>query len=363
MGKNKIFFVFALFVFLFVWHVPGRAYCIPNTPLPSIMIDSCGNEIQTPYQWEQHRKQIERKVLNIIGDFPVNRSSLNPKVLYRQDKGSFIQQKISYDVDYNETVTAYLLIPKTTNKKIPAVLALHQTTPFGKDEVVGINGNPEMWYGLDLVKQGFVVLAPDALSSGERVYKGRVPYDSLPFYEKHPNWSMIGKAVWDNQRAIDYLLTLDFVDTQKIMVFGHSEGGVDALFLSAFDKRISAVVINCGIGTISGDPNPYKWCRSSWFIAIPKLRPYLDRNEIPFDFHELVALVAPCPLLSFSATNDVVFPHYQRINDIKADAEKVYGIYNSKNNLTMMIFCGNHALPDNNKLFAYSWLRYHANLN
>jgi hypothetical protein len=47
---------------------------------------------------------------------------------------------------------------------------------------------------------------------GERVFQGKQKFDTLPFYEKYPNWSMVGKDIQDSMSAIDVLCTLDVVD-------------------------------------------------------------------------------------------------------------------------------------------------------
>ncbi|MBI4530570.1 MAG: dipeptidyl aminopeptidase, partial [Candidatus Latescibacteria bacterium] len=40
-------------------------------------------------------------------------------------------------------------------------------------------------------------------------------YDTTPVYQRHPDWSAMGKAVWDAQRAVDYLTSLDIVDPER----------------------------------------------------------------------------------------------------------------------------------------------------
>lgn len=308
-------------------------------------------------EWKENREKIKGKIESFLGDKPSINVALDSKTISVEDMGTYTRNKVSYKVDQNEYVTAYLLVPKERKKLTPAVLALHQTSKDGKNEVVGITNYKDMSYALDLVNQGFIVLSPDSLSAGERIFKGYKEFDSKLFYDKYPNWSMIGKAIWDNQKALDYLMTVDFVDKDNIMVMGHSEGAVDSLFLAAFDDRISAVALNCGLSNIHSDPNPYKWCRDSWFVAMPKLKEYFDRGEIPFDFHELVALVAPRPLLSFSASKDSVFPYYQGVDEINIQASKIYNLYNKNENLSINVFDGEHSFPESNKIIMYKWLK------
>lgn len=327
-----------------------------NITLSNILEDSEGNVILNKQEWEVNRENIRQKIINVIGSFPKKEVSLNPQILSEEDKGTYIQKKVSYNVDDHERVNAYLLVPKTNQLSMPAVLTLHQTAEAGKEEVIGTTNNEDMSYGVDLVNQGYIVLAPDALAAGERIFPGYSSYESKPFYEQHRDWSMIGKAIWDNKKAVDYLQTLDIVQKDQIYVFGHSEGGVDGLFLTAFDDRISGLAISCGMGSIIEDPDPYKWSRNEWFVAIPELRSYLDKGYAPFDFHELAALVAPRPFLSFSATQDNVFMHYWGIFSIENQVKKVYQLYQEEDNLTLKIFLGNHSLPQKNKDYLFKWL-------
>jgi hypothetical protein len=97
-------------------------------------------------------------------------------------------------------------------------------------------------FAVELVRRGFVCLAPDVIGFGERIPAGKRPYhDSLAFYRKHPGWSFMGKMVWDVGRAVDYLETLPMVDPKRIGSIGHSHGAYGTLFAAAFEPRISAV--------------------------------------------------------------------------------------------------------------------------
>ena len=49
---------------------------------------------------------------------------------------------------------------------------------------------------------------------------------------------------WGISRVIDYLVTRDFVDKNKIVVTGHSRGGKAALLAGALDERVALTVPN-----------------------------------------------------------------------------------------------------------------------
>lgn len=102
-----------------------------------------------------------------------------------------------------------------------------------------------------LARSGYVVLVLDAFGSGERgtqpgtfEYHGRqIGASLLPLGE-----TLLGMQVYDNQRGIDLLQSLDCVDGTKIGVTGASGGGNQTMWVSAFDERIKAAVPVVSVG-------------------------------------------------------------------------------------------------------------------
>lgn len=103
-------------------------------------------------------------ILKCLGIFP-EKAELNIKEIETVDKSTYIQKLIEYNVEKNERVKSYLLIPKNI-KKAPGILAIHQhhgNWDIGKSEVVGLTSDTMYSYGVDLVKRGYVVIAPDII--------------------------------------------------------------------------------------------------------------------------------------------------------------------------------------------------------
>ena len=73
-------------------------------------------------------------------------------------------------------VYAYLLIPRQGHAPFP--LSSHTINApsivnRGKEAVVGkVAERPDQRYGLELVRRGYVVLAPDSINCGERCVPG-----------------------------------------------------------------------------------------------------------------------------------------------------------------------------------------------
>ena len=165
-----------------------------------------------------------------LGDAPKSKPPLDAKITEETSRDGYILRKLVFQTEPHEFVPSYLLVPKNLRGKTPVMICPHQTTQAGKKEPAGLAGNPQLQTALHLVKRGFVAFTYDAICFGERHDAASGHYgDAIPFYRRHPRWSLLGKMVWDLSRAIDYLQTLDFVDPSRIGSVGHSHGGINKL--------------------------------------------------------------------------------------------------------------------------------------
>jgi hypothetical protein len=252
------------------------------------------------------------------------------------------------------------------------VLCPHQTTQAGKKEPAGLAGNPQLQTALHLVRRGFVTFTYDALCFGERHDAASGHYgDAIPFYRRHPRWSLLGKMIWDLQRAIDYLETLDFVDRSRIAGIGHSHGGYTTLFAMAFDERIRAGVSNCGFDAFRIDGNTFRWSKATallpllgFYVSNPRINMDFYRAvpdsgvvEVPFEMHELLALIAPRPLRLSTSDEDFVFPNGGwSARRALARLEPVYELLGARENLSSFFFSGGHNFAPEASENAYAWL-------
>lgn len=112
-------------------------------------------------------------------------------------------------------------------KKYPAIVSVH---PIGscKEQT---SGNV---YGQALAKEGFVVIAFDASFQGAS--------GGEPRYIEDP-----AQRVEDVRRVIDYLVTLPYVDEDRIGIIGVCGGGAYSLSATMTERRIKAVVSITGV--------------------------------------------------------------------------------------------------------------------
>jgi len=250
--------------------------------------------------------------------------------------------------------------------KAPAVLCIHPTTPLGKEQTIGNDSTEkgqDRAYALHLVTKGYVTLAYDLLSAGDRCYKGLKDFDTAPFYEKYPEWSVRGKDLWDVQRAIDFLETMDEVDSERIGSIGHSQGGGITIHAMALDNRIKAGVSSCGMFPARLSKNPFNNARTGWWVGRPFLRPYCYIGKpFPIDMHEYLALIAPRAIMNISALNDCKYTLEEEnitrsaFNNLAENVSKAFSLLKVEDNFKNVLHINGHSFLQEQRKIAYAFL-------
>lgn len=314
--------------------------------------------IVTSRQWPAKRRDILARFEAILGQPPPSAPPLQPEVLSAEDMGAYLLQKVSYQVEPGEFCRAWLLLPKPLSHRQPAVLCCHQTVPQGKDEPAGISGSRGLALAKELVGRGYVCLAPDTITSGERVYPGREPFDTAPFHERRPQWSALGKMLWDHQRALDFLALLDAVDSDRLAVIGHSLGGENAIVLGAFDHRVKVIAASCAYTPFSVDPAPERWCRDHWFVYLPRLCETIrQRQHPPFMWSEVLALLAPRAFHYSYALQDEIFPNSEAVETDMLKLGRLYDLLGCRAKFAYHQDSGEHRYPRPAREAAYRMLK------
>jgi dienelactone hydrolase len=192
---------------------------------------------------------------------------------------------------------------------VPAIIWLHPLNySHGSNEGYGVQGTTVYHR---LAQKGFVVLAYDQCGFGDRLLEGP------DFYEKYPKWSRLGRMVYDVHAAVDFLVEgkgiaageLPKIDRDDVRVLGYSLGGMVGLYAAALDERIHGVASFCGFTPLRTDTDAKptggirRWWQ--WHALQPRLGLFHGREgEIPYDFDDVLALIAPRPCLIYAPRRD-----------------------------------------------------------
>ena len=304
---------------------------------------------KTKRDWEKRRAEILRAMQEVMGPLPgkEKRCPLDVQIVEEVDCGSYVRRLINYSSEPNSRVPAYLLIPKQALQRkvrVHAVLCPHPTdSQFGHKVVVGLGGKENRNYASELAERGFVTLAP--------------AYPHLANYA--PDLKALGyesgtmKAIWDNMRGIDLLESLPYVKRVGVASIGHSLGGHNSIYTAVFDPRIKVIVSSCGFDSYLDymNGNIKGWTSERY---MPRLLNY-SLAEIPFDFHEIIAALAPRPFFVNAPLGDSNFK-WQSVDRVTDAARTVYKLYGAEGRLTVKHPDCAHDFPDAIREEAYRFI-------
>jgi len=317
--------------------------------------------VKTKTDWEKKREQILESMQHVMGPLPVLTGLPEFDLRYADEVArgkNFTRFSIDFLVTEGERLTAYLYIPDSLRdeRKNPAMIALHETDPLGKGSVDGQGENRNLGYARELAERGYIVIAPDYPGFGDMK-----DYD----FENDRYESGTMKGIFDHIRCVDLLQSMNNVDPEKIGVIGHSLGGHNAIFAGVFDTRLKIVVSSCGwTGFNYYDVGPsaierYGSRLGPW--AIPRYMPLLrdkynaDPDQIPFDFNELIAAIAPRVFFSNSPVGDANFS-VEGVRKGIEDASVIYKLLGVPGNLQVYYPDAQHDFPFEIRMKAYEQL-------
>lgn len=295
------------------------------------------------------RKQFVRKTfLSLIGGLPDYRGPLNPSITGRIQAEGYSIEKVIFQSLPGFYVTANLYRPNQAGR-YPGVLLQAGHTQEGKPEGQLLAAN--------LALKGFVVLAFDPVSQGEReqTYDRRVDRPlagwSVPEHIQAGAQSLlIAESVaryfiWDAKRALDYLVSRPEVDPARLGAVGCSGGGALTTFIGALDERVKVVAPACFI-------NSYRLLFAGPDPDSEMSPPNLLANGL--DMADYVELSAPTPWLLLATEGDYFTPAGAKL--VYDEARRWFGLYHAEDKLRLFVGSGPHGTPLETREAVYGWL-------
>ncbi|MGH9309859.1 MAG: alpha/beta hydrolase family protein [Vicinamibacterales bacterium] len=220
----------------------------------------------------------------------------------------------------------------------PAVIVLHGTGGTKESQAVRLRR---------LAALGFLAVAIDGRYHGERAPEAPATMSAyeaaiLRAYRTQKEHPFLYDTVWDVMRLVDYLVTRDDVDPERIGLMGISKGGMETYLAAAVDPRIAAAVPLIGVQSFRWGLEHGGWDSRAWTfrhaiaaaagdsgetINAAFMKKFYDRVAPglygEFDAPRMLPLVAPRPLLAINGDSDPRTP-MAGLKECAAAAEQAY---------------------------------------
>mgnify|MGYP001766631012 FL=1 len=321
---------------------------VPKYILPDVLTTFNGKKVKTEKIWEKKRRPelLNYFTENMFGKIPGAIKISSVEILEQSDNaydGKAIRKQVALHFENNGkklSFTILIYLPKKV-EKAPLILGYNfygnHTVTTDVNVIISdawVDNNPS--FGIinnQLTEQSRGVRTnrwdiEKMLEAGiglATIYYGEVDPDKNDFSDGiHPllykkgqeqpgdnEWGSIAAWAWGLSRAMDYFETDKDIDASKVIVFGHSRLGKTSLWAGATDRRFAAVISNnsgCGGAALSkrafGETvGRINTAFPHWFCG--NFKNYNNKEALmPFDQHELLALIAPRPLYVASAEDD-----------------------------------------------------------
>lgn len=357
---------------------------------PALSLRANRNKKRANWRKEATAKTLELVARPSIG--PVPKVTMEKKYAY---DGLDIEE-LSWQLPYGRSTKAILLKPQGINKKLPAILGLHDhggNKYFGKDKITRTTDaqHPLMQehqshyyegqaWANEIAKRGYVVLVADTFTFGSR----RVHYEdvagitwgTLKDSDKQDSaiqspeeivaynaWAsdhehVMSKSLFcagttwpgvtlaEDQMALTILSQRPEVDSERLGCMGLSGGGLRTVYLGGLDERIKCAV-PVGFMSTWNDFLLHKAYTHTWMIYTPLLPNYLE-------FPEILGLRVPLPTLVLNNNQDQLYtlPEMRRSDEI---LREVYQIAGASDAYRTMFYDGEHKFDGVMQADAFAW--------
>jgi dienelactone hydrolase len=305
---------------------------------------------------ENWQRNLKETVLQLLGDFPAP-VNLNPEVIWRVEEDGLIKEKVVYDTEQHMSVPAIVLrrADLAPDQKHKALICVHGHGSFGKYAVAGVSASDEHRkaitqynynYGEQFARAGYITISPDLRNFGE--LGGHVDYPGRDSCNVHfirgmlMGINLFTLHIWDVMRTLDYFISRDDVDPERVGCIGLSFGGTTTLHVAALDTRIKAAGVFSALTTY--EEYAIKMANFCGSQFIPGIYRFADLADI-------AGLIAPRPLCVSNGIFDEGFPIEASITAHKRLLE-IYASAGVADKLCIDIFEGGHRFSAR-KAFAF----------
>jgi hypothetical protein len=325
--------------------LPGVAQLPSRPDLPDPLMTFQGTRVTSKEQWtEQRRPELKMLIQHYMYGYLPPPARITARI-EREDRqalgGKATLKEVTIAFGPPETPRLHLLLVVPSKRKGPApvfvgmnfcgnhtllkdpgvrlpTVWLPGRCPGVKDNratEAGRGAQVDVWALEQSIDRGYAVAtfySGDIDPDRADVREGIQPHLRKASEKPGPHdWGTIAAWAWGIHRAVDYLVTDQDLDRDRIAVVGHSRLGKTALLAAAFDDRIALAIphqAGCGgtapsRGKVGESVKQINTSFPHWFNGT--FREFNEQpDRLPFDQHCLAALVAPRPVLFSNAVED-----------------------------------------------------------
>lgn len=295
---------------------------VPEYTLPDPLVAADGTKIETKEQWHSKRRPELMEVFReqVYGRRPETEYVVRfeqTAAIEQAFDGAATGRSMKVIVTIGDRTYSYpfvVFVPTNVSGKVPAVVLINNRNFIMLDQAA--NEPDPFWPVETLIKRGYATASfhtsdvdPDKADGYEQGVRAFFA-EGAPLEDNA--WRSLSAWGWGASRVLDYLETLEAVDSSRVAVVGHSRGGKTALWAASEDPRFAVAYSNnsgCGGAALSRRAYGETVGRITssfphWFS--PNFAQYAGReDELPIDQHELIALIAPRGVYVTSADEDL----------------------------------------------------------
>ncbi len=321
--------------------------------------------------WDLKKAEIKAQLRWILGDEPPGLTNYGPEHLENGGAGEDYfgtvlkrpvvtsrmgRMALTPYKEFGDYLYGYIYYPKDKDGnikagKLPALIYQHEY-----DYSKGFSSYHDVQSFFEgMTDLGYVVFAYDMIGFGNRIDEG------TRFYDRYPNWSKMGKMLADVKGAVDALSHLDFVDSRKIFAGAYSLGATVSLYAAALDERIAGLVSVSGFTPMRTDSKDNGMEGVKAFSHLHGLIPRLGffaghENRIPYDYQDILGLIAPRPLLIIAPMLDKT-ANLKAVKASVAEAVEIYKIMGAPKHISISSPDDFNRFSNETQKIIYDWAR------
>lgn len=306
-------------------------------------------QLQNRDDAQRYVESVRARIRECFGPEP-ERTDLSPRVTGVVDRDTYVIEKVIFDSRPGFPVTANLYVPKGRPTPLPGVVGSCGHSSNGKAEAAYQS------FAQGLARLGYVCLIFDPIGQGERLQYVKDDLTSRigPGVAEHlyggNQQFLVGEFLgmwraWDGIRALDYLLTREEVDPDRVGITGNSGGGTMTTWLCGVESRWTMAAPSCFVTSF----------RRNMENELPA-----DTEQCPpkalalgLDHADFLAAMAPKPVIILAKEQD--YFDVRGSQEAASRLKRLYRLLEAESNVELFIGPTTHGFTRENREAMYGW--------